>query len=134
MNDIVRLGIDGPMAAGLGSVENARVLAIGELTLWRKHAGGVPEHRDLQFRTIDEITGDLLAAVRPDLIVSPAVSHGFDCIDVAGVLASLGYRGAYRALARDLPRPEMIRREVLAICPGLDFDIVSIRNDHLRLS
>ena len=47
-------------------------------------------------------------------------------MDLAQVLDGLGFRGRYRAMSAQVPQPELIRREVKACCPQLDFDLVGI--------
>lgn len=56
-------------------------------------------------------------------VFSATISHNFDCMDIAQILYRNEFRGRYRVIAPDIPKPGLIRREVAAICPGLDFDI-----------
>jgi hypothetical protein len=69
-----------------------------------------------------EIGRELLHEAQPDVVIAPLMTQGFDVLDLACVLNDCGYRGALRAIAPKLPDPHLIRREVIAICPKLDFD------------
>ncbi|MCR8726388.1 hypothetical protein [Frigidibacter sp. ROC022] len=73
-----------------------------------------------------QLGAELLDSVKPDMILSPLICRSFDCVDVAQILAGLGYRGTYRAVTRSLPAPGVIRREVAKLCPGLSFDLTFI--------
>lgn len=70
-----------------------------------------------------ELAMRIADGVPPDTIYSAAVSSNFDCIDIAQLLYRVGFVGQYRVIAPDVPNPGLIRREVLALCPGLDFQI-----------
>lgn len=103
------------------------IVAIGDVEIWRSSCGSVPRHDNLHFCSLEALNRPVIELCRPELIVSPVVTGRFDCIDVAGVLSRLGFAGAYRALARQLPDPEMICREVRAYFPTLDFEICEIQ-------
>lgn len=60
----------------------------------------------------------------PDMIVSPVFSPRFDCFDLAQLLVYLDFRGAYRAISTQLPRPYVVRNELQAVFPSVDFDIL----------
>lgn len=60
----------------------------------------------------------------PILVLSPLVTAQFDAIDLAKRLALSGYRGRYLALVERLPDPKLIRREVAAQSPGINFDVI----------
>ncbi|MBV7409830.1 hypothetical protein [Maritimibacter sp. DP1N21-5] len=107
-----------PRTAGL------RVLAIGPA---HHHPGdGVAVIPDTRFLSFSELCPDVLAQFEPDVVISPLVTSQFDCLEVAHRLAQAGYRGRYRALTPQLPRPEMVRREVRASFPDIDFDVVLV--------
>jgi len=82
--------------------------------------------RGYRFACFGELDMHLLHAARPDMVVSALIGEGFDAIDVARRLAQLGYRGPYRALSHPLPRPGLVRSEVRAAAPELDFDLVVV--------
>ncbi len=98
-----------------------RVVIIGDALpgAWRHD-----DARDPVFVAFDQIRSESFTALRPDLILTPLMDEGFDCFDVAIALRETGYRGRLRAVVRFLPDPALVRREIAAICPGLDFDII----------
>ena len=73
---------------------------------------------------LDRLDNALLARMQPDLVLSPLVSSRFDCMDLAQFLSDAGYDGAYRAISPRLPQPGVVRRELWAMCPGLNFDLI----------
>jgi hypothetical protein len=90
-------------------------------------APGNDDARDgIYYAGIADIGARLIETLCPDVIVSPLITRSFDCIDLAQLLETLGYRGAYCAVTRALPRPEMIRTEIRALCPRLRFDLTFI--------
>jgi len=72
----------------------------------------------------EDISAETLAALRPDVVLTPLVGAGFDCLDVALALSEAGYRARLRAVVRYVPNPGLVRREIAASCPGLDFDLI----------
>jgi len=60
----------------------------------------------------------------PALVLSPLLTPVFDAIDLARYLSQRGYRGRYLALVERLPSANLIRREVEAQSPDLNFDVV----------
>ena len=78
----------------------------------------------MHFAGIEEVCADMIRVLAPGVILSPLVAGTFDCLDLAQILRDAGYRGAYRAIAPALPAPQLIRHEVGALCPGLDFDLI----------
>lgn len=80
------------------------------------------------FAEIDEVGAELIDTLKPQVVISPLLAHSFDCIDLALILHTLGYRGAYRAMSPLLPSPEVIRREIMSLCPGLSFDLIFVHD------
>jgi hypothetical protein len=121
---------DFELATGVGAgpssdnYQTATVLAVGDIDEWRRHGGDLPANSRLAFTDFRSVTAELFQVMAPTLVLSPLLARGFDCIDLAQVLHGMGYRGRYRAVADILPDPGMIRREIAAICPGLDFDVI----------
>jgi hypothetical protein len=74
--------------------------------------------------SITDIDAAALANWRPDLIVSPVFDSDFDCLDLAKILSNAGFAGRYRVDAGELPNPGLVRREVSAAFPDLDFDLL----------
>jgi hypothetical protein len=89
-------------------------------------AGNLPRIPGFHFVGYAEVTAALLAATLPDVVLSPLFGEGFDAIDLARRLVALDYRGRYRVVADGLPEPGVVRAEVRAQAPGLDFDLFVI--------
>ena len=60
----------------------------------------------------------------PVLVLSRLVTPEFDALDLARMLSQSGYRGRYLALVDRLPDANLIRKEVAAQSPGINFDVV----------
>ncbi len=101
-----------------------RVIAVGSPAEWRKQRKVL--HEDgIAFLDFEEVTQEVLDALQPSTVFSPLLANNFDCIELAMLLHNLGYSGQYRAMATDLPKPDVIEREVRQLCPQLDFRITS---------
>ena len=75
--------------------------------------------------TLDGLPDEALTGpAAPVLILSNLVTPGFDALDLARFLVQNGYRGRYLALVDRLPNPTLIRREVAAQSPGINFDVI----------
>jgi hypothetical protein len=98
-------------------------VAVGEPVEW-SHAGDALPEEGVAFVSIEEVTERLIVLHAPTVVFSPVVARRFDCIDLATRLSQIGYLGPYRAIAKDLPRPELIEREVRQAFPNIDFAIV----------
>lgn len=60
----------------------------------------------------------------PGLVLSPLLTPEFDALDLARILTQCGYRGRYLALVERLPSANLIRREVAAQSPNINFDVI----------
>ncbi len=83
-----------------------------------------PASGDPMIIELPDLNAETFARLQPDVVLSPLVAGGFDCFDVAMALSHIGFGGAYRAVVSFVPDPALVKREVTACCPGLDFDIV----------
>lgn len=117
---------DGNHPAGAAPIT---VLAVGSPEYWMDCGFAAADRGQLVVVEFEELMDSALAIHDPQMVVTPVVARGFDCIDVAAILSGFGFRGAYRAVTRRLPNPEIVRREVQAAYPGLDFDIVTVSAD-----
>jgi hypothetical protein len=106
------------------------VLVVGEAGAGRRELQ--PANDLIAFVPIDMVDTALIQTMQPDIVLSPLLAGSFDCIDLAQILAEAGYGGAYRAVAPDLPSSLIIRREIRALCPTLDFDL--LRAERLALN
>lgn len=101
------------------------ILAVGEPAEWRKSGHPTLHKSGVQFVSIDQVNETLLNHLCPTVVISPALSRRFDCIDLAQILCSHKFTGRYRAVSRELPNPTMVEREIRNLCPGLDFAILA---------
>lgn len=108
------------------------VLAVGDTRKWDQAGNLLPTGTQIAFAAIEDITEDFLTIIEPETIISPVLARSFDCADLAEQLHALRFRGRYRAISDDLPNPDLIRREICQLCPGLDFEIVSSASMGLR--
>lgn len=110
-----------------GRTNNTRpfVLIVGEVDYWRKSGRELPAGSQIAFLNFSDVNADLLAIIRPDVIMSPLLCISFDCLDLTQLLKAAGYRGRYRVLAPGLPDPTVIKAEVRSLDPDLDFDVIS---------
>ncbi|NNE88271.1 MAG: hypothetical protein HKN27_09370 [Silicimonas sp.] len=100
------------------------VLAVGDPEEWRRQGHDLPKD-NVVFMSFDEITEATIENFSPSVIYSPVLAHAFDCIELALLLRHLGFKGEYRAMAQDLPKPDLIEREVSQMCPQLNFKIAA---------
>ncbi len=100
------------------------ILAVGETDEWLQSGQKIPRGNRIKFVSIQDICEDLLERLCPSVVISPALSKRFDCIDLAQILSGFRYAGRYRAVSHELPNPAMVEREILQLCPGLDFAIL----------
>lgn len=98
------------------------VIAVGNVKEWAKI--GLLSTENIMFLSFHEISRATMELYTPEFIVSPVLSGEFDCIDLAQLLDSIEFAGAYRAVGSNLPRPGMIEREIASLCPRLDFAIL----------
>lgn len=78
------------------------------------------------FVDFESLADCFAARPRPTAILSVLIGNGFDAVDIAGELHRSGYQGQYRALASAIPAPNLIKREVAQVAPGLDFEIIEV--------
>lgn len=82
----------------------------------------------LPFDHVQLMTAEMFASLGTKLVLTPLLAPKFDAMDLATHLIALGYQGAYRAVIDKIPDSSMVRREILAFYPQLDFDVVEIGN------
>lgn len=109
-------------AAG-SAVEEPVMLVIGNMRSWHRAGRAVPQLDGFHFVGFGDVTDALLRAVAPDVVLSSLMGEDFDALDLARRLGDLGFRGRYRAITSGLPNPHVVRTEVRAAAPDLDFDI-----------
>ena len=127
-------GLDAGAGPASEQQPRATILAVGDVAEWTRHRGSLPVDGSLAFSSFAGITPELFEILAPQIVLSPLLARGFDCIDLAQLLSSLGFRGQYRAITEALPDPEIIRREIRCLCPGIDFDVIQISKGDPRLN
>lgn len=100
-----------------------KILAVGDPSEWQQQGNHLPVG-GIAFLSFHEVTDTVLGEYDPSMILSPVLARHFDCIELAVLLHNLGFTGAYRAMAKDMPKPELIEREVRQMCPRLDFQLL----------
>lgn len=113
----------GAIDAQTGSSDYLKVLAIGDPDEWCEKGNPLPSGGQVSFLAFHELTAEALAHYKPSIIYSPVLAHGFDCIEMAVALRDAGFDGIYRAYASNLPKPEVIEREVRQFCQTFTFEI-----------
>ncbi|MGJ8622403.1 MAG: hypothetical protein ACSHW1_06455 [Yoonia sp.] len=101
-------------------------LVVGDIARWTEDGRDTGSFGHFHFVKIQDLSEDTLAALLPEVILSPLIADGFDVLDLAVHLRRLGFRGRYRAIATNIPNPAMIRAEVRELAPELDFDLLDI--------
>jgi len=101
------------------------ILMVGEPQLMQTLKKHFPERSGVFFIEFSDLSQDILSAICPDSVVAPAISAHFDCLELAAFLNAADFKGLFRAIAKDLPRPEIIRNEVRHHFPRLNFDVIS---------
>ena len=104
--------------------QTVAILAVGDSDEWIQSGHQMPRASSIQFVSIDAVNESLLERLCPTVVISPALSKRFDCIDLAQKLANLNYTGRYRAVSHELPNPGMVEREIRQLCTRLDFAIL----------
>jgi len=105
--------------------QTVSILAVGDSEEWLRLGNSPLTEGAILFVSIEDVTSPLLDRLRPTVVISPALSHRFDCIDLSQILHGIGFKGRYRAVTAELPDPKMVEREIGHLCPGLDFAVLS---------
>lgn len=99
-------------------------LVIGNLNRWIAEGRAPLPCDDFQFTELDHLTPALIYEFAPTMVLSPLMGDNFDVVDVALRLNELEFDGQYRAITETLPDPEIICKEVRALAPKVDFDLL----------
>ncbi len=67
------------------------------------------------------------ASLAPRLIVSPLIAESFDALELATKLQEFGYQGRYRVVAKEVPNPELVAREIRFVAPAINFAIAGLK-------
>ncbi|WP_439155886.1 hypothetical protein [Yoonia sp.] len=111
--------------------ENAgQMLIVGDLERWQSDGRIIPDLDGFAFVDIADLTAENINGATSGIVVSPLVADGFDAVDVADRLVSLGFQGRYRVIAPSLPDAALIRDELQRMAPDLDFDLLLMPAAH----
>lgn len=111
-------GVSRPM------VRPALALAVGDRGALPRGLLDAASGAQVVVAAFDDLDRALLARHRPELVLSRAISRGFDVLDLAHRLSALRFRGRLVALAEALPRPEVVHAEIALACPSLPFEVI----------
>jgi len=99
-------------------------MVIGNLERWAREGRTTQDLGEFVFVELADVTASFILRHAPEIILSPLVGDDFDVLDVARRLHSAGFAGRYRAIAPEVPNVNIIRKEVTAVAPDLDFDVL----------
>jgi hypothetical protein len=85
----------------------------------------LPSKSAVFYLDFNDLSADVLRAVNPDVVISPVICATFDCLELAEFLEETEFLGRYRVVLENIPRPEIICREVRRTHPMLDFGVIS---------
>ncbi len=108
------------------------ILAVGDVRNWISRGRVLPSDSQITFAEFHEITEELLRTLTPDIVMSPVLTRGFDCLDLAQALQEGGFRGRLRVVAPEMPNPHIIQTEIKALCPELDVAFIFYENSSIR--
>lgn len=105
------------------------MLIIGDIGRWEANGRDIPSLDHCIFASFEELGPALMAAIRPSYVISALIAGPVDAMDIAARLAELGFEGSYRTIADKLPNVGAVKREIQAVAPSLDFDILELGGD-----
>ncbi|WP_444465155.1 hypothetical protein [Rhodobacter capsulatus] len=111
-------------SAGL-SLTGRRILVVDPSQALPRALRGV-QGASITIARMPMIDAEMLARIRPDVVLSPLFSPGHDILDLARLLDRLGYQGPLRAYAPPLPNTAIVCAEVRQIWGPRDFDILEV--------
>jgi hypothetical protein len=107
-----------------GCGTNQKMLVVGDVRCWQGRGRLQVSLPDCTFLHLSQLDGPVLQQLDPFLVLSPLMSDGFDALDVAERLWVARFAGLYRVVANDLPKPDIIRRDIRSVAPLLNFDLL----------
>lgn len=125
MSNLIDSAIFAQHTASSGQEESPTpTLVVGDLVRWQELGHDIPEIDGFYFVDFDDVSIETLGKIRPQVILSPLLGRTFDAVEVARRLETMGYRGRYRVVTDGVPRPDVVKREVNAVAPNLDFSVL----------
>ncbi len=111
------------------------ILVIGEVSRWQAAGRDLPQSSETHCIEFHQLSEELFEIKQPKMVISPVLCASFDCLDVAVLLQSIGFPGRYRAFSGEMPNSALIRSEISAACPDVDFDIINLAGTgNIRMS
>jgi len=101
-------------------------LIVGDLLRWRRNGRNTKTFDHFHFSCFAELSAETFAVAKPAIVLSPLMADTFDAMDVAGFLCAVEFKGLYRAIASEKIEPAVIRQDIKACAPNLDFDVLLI--------
>ncbi|PKP71233.1 MAG: hypothetical protein CVT82_03335 [Alphaproteobacteria bacterium HGW-Alphaproteobacteria-4] len=123
----------GPLPSLCGAFDSASTQGRKILLVEPRHA--VPtnlpglEHGEVTCAPLAAVDADLLVRLCPDVVLAPLMTPSFDMLDLTRLLWQLDFPGQVRALTPAIPDPHLVCSEIMAACPGLDFDLIVVKPD-----
>ena len=102
------------------------VLCVGTTEDWSGALAAALPSIDTHFASFDEVTPELLANVRPSVVLSPLFSKSVDSAELALRLQDYGFIGQLGAVTEPLPKPELIRAELNSLAPDICLDLIFV--------
>ncbi|MBU2866277.1 hypothetical protein [Pacificibacter marinus] len=100
-------------------------LLVGEFAHVQGAETLMPSSSAVFYLDFKDLSADVFRAVNPDVVISPAIGTTFDCLELAEFLEKAAFSGRYRVVLDNIPRPDIICREVRHTHPLLNFDVIS---------
>ncbi|UWP90329.1 hypothetical protein [Aliiroseovarius crassostreae] len=109
----------------IAQIDTSHILAVGDLVAGDVETLPLPDRDRVSFVEFSDVTEELIHHLNPGLVISFLMSRSFDCLDLALQLQAIGFHGKYRVMAPEITNPKVIKSEISAQAPGVDFDIVT---------
>jgi len=117
--------LNGGVTAGASQSRTVLAVALAPQALDLLPRNVLDPHAYIARVDFDELDSvEFAGSQAPELVLAPLLTPVFDAIDLARYLSQRGYRGRFLALVDRLPSANLIRREVEAQSPDLNFDVV----------
>ena len=104
------------------------ILVVGNVRTWIEQGRELPQDSGFRYLDYADMDAEALSDAAPSIVLSPLVANGFDALDVAARLYTLGFTGRYRVLSPKLPHPDMVLTELRAQAPGIDCELYQVTN------
>lgn len=114
--------------------QGQRSLVVGDLKRWAAAGRDTVSGGRIQYAALSDLTAELLEEFAPEIVLSPLFGDNFDVFEVATALHRFGFKGRYRAICVDVPNVGIIRAEIVAAAPDLDFDLLQVPSAQLNVA